>query len=312
MHAKRTDQGTITELNTSYYLLTWLEAFILDRKVRGLSAETIKWYKKKLTPFARWCDDQVVTQVDQITPDVLRRYLVVLEERGHNPGGIHSIYRAIRAFLRWWGDEVEPEGWRNPTERVKAPKVPNEPIEPVELDTVRAMMDNCGRDFHGFRDKAIMLALLDTGARAGELLAMNLDDVDPITGEILIRRGKGSKSRMVYLGKQSRKALRAYLKHRSDTSPAVWTSDTGERLSYSGLRSIIRRRSMKAGVDAPKLHDFRRFFALTMLRNGTDIFTLQKLMGHADLQVLRRYLAQTNQDTLEAHRRAGPVDSVDI
>ena len=78
-----------------------------------------------------------------------------------------------------------------------------------------------------------------------------------------------------------------------------------ERLSYDSLRGILTRRAKDAGVEEPSLHDFRRAFALTMLRNGTDVFTLAKLMGHETIAVLQRYLKQTNQDTEAAHRRAG-------
>ena len=132
------------------------------------------------------------------------------------------------------------------------------------------------------------------------------------TGSILIRHGKGAKFRTVFLGKKSRRAVRAYLRCRTDNCHALWVTQEGECLTYWGLREIIRRRSTLAKVKAPSLHSFRRAFALNMLRAGADIFSLQKLMGHADLQVLRRYLAQTNQDTFEAHRRGGPVDNANL
>jgi integrase/recombinase XerD len=77
---------------------------------------------------------------------------------------------------------------------------------------------------------------------------------------------------------------------------------------YGGLRQIIRRRAEKAGIDPPPLHAFRRAFALASLRGGMDVYSLQRLMGHADLSVLRRYLAQTEADLQAAHERAGPVD----
>ena len=83
-----------------------------------------------------------------------------------------------------------------------------------------------------------------------------------------------------------------------------------ERLSYWVLNEIIRRRAAAAKVEKPGLHDFRRAFTLNFLRNNPgDIYSLQKLMGHADLQVLRRYLAQTDNDLHEAHRRGSPVDN---
>ena len=80
-------------------------------------------------------------------------------------------------------------------------------------------------------------------------------------------------------------------------------------MTYNALRCLLRRRADVAGIKGiPTPHDFRRAFALIMLRNGVDIFALQKLMGHSDLQVLRRYLAQTDQDVQIAHMRGSPVD----
>ena len=174
------------------------------------------------------------------------------------------------------------------------------------------MVKTCDRStFTGDRDAAILFCLLDTGARASEFLSVDLDDLNQASGTILIRKGKGSKPREVYLGKQSKQVLRRYLKHRVDDSPALWVTDPrfgSERLGYDGLRGIIHRRSLDAKVEEPSLHDFRRAFALAMLRNGTDVYTLSKLMGHEGITVLQRYLKQTYQDTEAAHRRAGPVD----
>jgi integrase/recombinase XerD len=150
--------------------------------------------------------------------------------------------------------------------------------------------------------------LLDTGARAAEFTSMQLQDLNVVTGSILIRVGKGRKPRTVFLGKRTRKAVRAYLKHRNDDCPYLWVTRTRSKLTYSGLRQIIRRRAFDANVEIPGIHDFRRAFAINMLRNGTDLITLSRLMGHADLQVLRRYLAQTDKDIQDAHHRAGPVD----
>ena len=130
-----------------------------------------------------FCDSQVITQIDQLDPNTIRKYLIWLEEKGHNPGGISAAYRSLRAFLYWWEDEVEPEGWKNPIRKVKAPKVALEPLEPVPLETVKALCEACPKNtFTGIRDRAIFLSLLDTGARASEFLNMDLEDINPITG----------------------------------------------------------------------------------------------------------------------------------
>ena len=211
---------------------------------------------------------------------------------------------------------MEPKGWSNPIRKVKAPRVPLEPLEPVAFDTVNQMIKACPRDtFTGDRDVAILLCLLDTGARASEFLSVNLDDINQARGDILIRSGKGHRPRTVYIGKQSKRALRCYLSHRRDDSTALWVTHPrfgSDRLGYDGLRAILKNRAQQAGVEEPALHDFRRAFALSMLRNGIDIFTLAKLMGHEGISVLQRYLKQTNTDTIEAHRRWGPVDNAGL
>ena len=88
-------------------------------------------------------------------------------------------------------------------------------------------------------------------------------------------------------------------------NPAVFISINKERLGYSGLRPMLQRRAQKANVAHQSPHSFRRYFALEMLRNRVDVFSLQLLMGHADIQVLRRFLKQGNQDLSEVHRKAG-------
>jgi site-specific recombinase XerD len=188
-------RGTLTNSLVDDYLLTWFEAFLIDRKARGLAEGTLRFYRIKFKLFTDFCETQVVTQIHQITPTLLRQYLLYLEETGHNEGCQHAAYRTLRAFLYWFEDEVEPEGWKNPIRKVKAPKVPTEPIDPVPLDTVSRMIKVCERGtFTGDRDAAILLCLLDTGARAGEFLAINLNDINQARGDILIRARQGEQT----------------------------------------------------------------------------------------------------------------------
>lgn len=306
-------QRTLSILEQETHIITWVEAFLVDRRVSGVSKGTLVFYRVKIKYFTDYCESQVITKITEITPNLIRQYLIYLENKGHNPGGIHACYRTLRTFLYWWEKELEPDGWKNPIRKVKAPKLEDKIIEPVDLKTVKALEDVCDRkSFSGARDCAIFLCLLDTGARAQEFLDMNLESINQVTGEILIRHGKGGKPRIVFLGRKSRKAVRCYLKFRKDGSNAIWVTHEGDRLSYSGLRGILNRRSKLACVEKPSLHDFRRAFALNMLRAGVDIFSLQKLMGHANLQVIQRYLAQTSEDIAIAHRMGSPVDNSSI
>jgi len=275
-------------------ILSWVETFLIDRKARGCARGTMRFYQQKTNEFLKYCKSQVITQISQITPSVIRQYLIYLEEPNHNLGGRHAAYRTVRALLYWYEEEVEPEDWSNPIRKVKAPRVPEEPLEPVTFDTVSRMLETCQSDnFLGIRDKAILLFLLDTGVRSGELLSINLENVNQARGDILIRHSKAKRPRYVYIGRHSKRALRKYLNTRKDINPALWVTHPRRgsfRLDYQGLRAIITKRAKKAGVEAPTAHDFRRAFALSMLRSGTDIFTRAKLMGHKGIHVLQRYL----------------------
>ncbi len=307
MNGDMLEHLTITKVALSDYLEVWIDAFLVDRRAQNLSHKTIQFYQERLARLISFCDTQAITQISQITPDVIRRFMLWLEEHGHNPGGVHACYRALRAFLLWYWNETDQEG-KPPTAKVKAPRVAIEPLAPIELQDVEKLIKACGSDILSLRDKALFYALLDTGARANELLSLNVDDIDLISGAVLIRSGKGRKPRTVFLSQVSRRAVRSYLKIRQDDNEALWLADSGDRLTYSGLRIMLGRRSRQAGIQEVTLHAFRRAFAIECLRAGVDVFSLQELLGHADLQVLRRYLRQNTDDLRQAHSLGSPVD----
>jgi len=251
-----------------------------------------------------------VTEVRALTPPQLRDYCLHLASK-RSPGGVHAAYRAIWVFLRWWEAETEPDHWVNPVRKVKPPKVPQIALEPVPLPDLRAMLSTCERrTFSRDRDRAILLCLLDTGGRASEFVAQELSDVNLSTGAIAVRHGKGGRTRATFLGIRARRDLIRYLRHRAHASPSdpLWITTSGRRLTYWGLREIVRRRANKAGTATPSLHIFRRAFELLSLRSGADLVSLQRLLGHADLSVLQQYLKQTQDDLRSAHERHGPVD----
>ena len=294
-------------------MLQDVRAFLIDCEARRLSPTTVERYARELRYFRTWAEQQHVTATPAITPDLLRRYLLHLAE-SRNAGGQHVAYRALRRFLRWYEREYEPRDWRNPMAKVQAPKLAQEPLPPVSLDDLRAMLATCeARTFRGDRDRAVLLCLLDSGCRASEFLALNAGDLDLATGAVHIRHGKGGKARVTFLGARARKALFAYLRHRGALAgdAPLWVTAEGGRLTYAGLRQVVRRRALKAGLDKePSLHSFRRAFAIGALRAGVDLVSLQRLLGHADLSVIHRYLRQTQDDLQAAHRKGSPVDNL--
>jgi site-specific recombinase XerD len=286
-----------------------VRAFLIDRQAGGCSPRTVTGYDAELARLCDWLERRGVHDALSITPTHLRQFLLDMAEHGHNPGGVHRMFRVAKTFLRWWQREYEPDNWRNPIERVKPPKLADNPLPPASLSDLKAMLATCDKSLAGQRDRAMLLALLDTGCRASEFCALDIGDVDVGTGAVVVRHGKGGKRRVVFLGAKTRREVMRYLRLRKDPDGGpLWVTDEGGRLTYWGLRQIVVRRAGSAGVKAPSLHSFRRAFALASKRGGMDLHDLQQLMGHADLTVLRRYLATDESDLAEAHRRAGPVD----
>ena len=312
MFLGKSHNQTILEVTQGDHIAVTAESFLIDRQAGELSKYTLKFYRQFLNPFIKYCDANSLIHIREITPDFLRRYFLAFAET-HNPGGVHAAFRTLRSFFRWvMNEEIMPPEWKNPMLKVKPPKVSMDPLEPIKLEDVWILIGACNRGtILGERDRAIFLFLLDTGARAQELCNTNISDIDLNTGSILIRSGKGRKTRLVFIGRKTRRAVRSYLRMRRDQAPALFVSKEGERLTYDGLNQILERKANTAKLDKkPTLHGFRRAFALNMLRSGVDVFVLQRLMGHADLQVLRRYLAQNDQDNQLAHIRGGPVDNL--
>lgn len=243
-----------------------------------------------------------------VTADDIRKYLLWLQENGHNPGGVHGHFRALRAFCHWC--EQEFDGYVSPIRKIKSPRTKLEPLPPVPLEDVKSIIETCDNSFTGIRDKAFILCLLDTGMRAQEILALKISDIEMVSGAIRITNGKGGKSRTVYIGRKARRAIKKYLSVRKagKSNNFLWCTHGGWELSYSAVRGIIKRRAAMAGVKPPPLHSFRRAFALSLLRSGVSIYVIQNLLGHSSLHVLSRYLKIDETDLQNTAMSHSPVD----
>jgi integrase/recombinase XerD len=250
-----------TFLQQECYLPILVETFLTARRAEGLSASTLKFYDIRLKVFLSFCEAHQVTQLQDVTPDLLRRFMLKLAET-HNPGGQHVFYRSVRAFLRFVESEEVLLGWVSPTRKVKAPRVELQPIEGASLGDISALIATCDTsEFTGTRDTALLLALLDTGARVTEFLSIDIANIEG--GKIRLAHTKGKRPREVYLSPKTRRAIRGYLRMRQDRNSALWVSREGDRLTYDGMRGILTRRAKLAGLkDTPSPHDFRRAMAV--------------------------------------------------
>jgi site-specific recombinase XerD len=228
-----------------------------------------------------------------------------MEARGMSDYTVHAAARSIRVFLRFCVREEYIAS--SPMTKVAMPRIDKRILPALAPDEVHRLLNVCTSE----RDQAIVVFLLDTGCRVSELVNLDIADVDMKSGEVTIRRGKGRKDRVVFLGLTARRMLAAYFNERGSPDPdqPVWVSQTrSERLTLSGAQQLLRRLGQAAGVEHCSPHSFRRTFAIWSLRNGMDLFRLARLLGHTDISVLRQYLDLLRDDLAAAHAQFVTVD----
>lgn len=284
--------------------------FIQAKKTAGLSQNTIRLYSKHLNMAFPWFIEHAYDTVQSITPEAIRAFLSFLMDKGHNKGGTHMTYRTIKTYLNFIWDEYDIET-RNPISKVKFSAPKPQPLEGISMDEVQEMLKVCCKNQFPARDKAIISVLVDTGIRRSELMALRFEDIDLDTGRIVIKHGKGDKFRIVYAGKECRKALRKYVSCLDDVHPGdkFWLTDEGDPITAVGVLSMLRRTEHNAGIEKLHcFHDFRRCCAIERLRLGEDIFTISRLLGHSDIETTKRYLFITDKDDQEFSVRSSPLD----
>ena len=184
-------QGIIQTNASTNLVSQWVQQYLIDCRARQLVHGTISFYRKKLNQFVRYYNEFGVTTIDQINANLIRGFLLNLEETGHNQGGINGHYRVIKSWLFWYELEAEPDNWKNPVKKVHAPKTVQDLIEPVTPEQVTAILDTFDSTELGIRNRTIILVLFDTGLRSNELLTVQFENVDFFSGSMNVI-GKGN------------------------------------------------------------------------------------------------------------------------
>jgi integrase/recombinase XerD len=315
-----------------------IQGFLQYKNAEGLSPRTIASYERDLK---LWISIQGERDVTQVTTQHLRDYLAYMRtdytprritgnnDRKLSTKTVRNIWISLSAFFHWASDEFVIS---NPMKKVPSPKFTAPPIEPFEKEEIEVLLKACEycdeartnerRKFTmrrptGRRDRAIVLTLLDTGLRATELCSLRVGDVDLKTGKVNVHHGvrggaKGGKGRIVFLGKTARRAVWRYMadrEDREDPDTPLFIGKFNHPFNKDALRQVINALGKKAGVKKCYPHRFRHTFSITYLRSGGDVFTLQMLLGHSSLDMVRRYTRVAEIDAERVHRKASPADN---
>ena len=264
------------------------EDFILSREAMLCSPQTIDFYQRMLKPFLALANGSPPSN------RMVREFLSTVALRGVASATVHAHAhaRAVRAFVRF----AYEEGRIEEPVTVRMPRVEEKRMEVLDREDVRRVLGACS-----IRDRALVLTLIDSGLHRGEALALDWEDMDLRTGAVHVRRGKGGKARVTYIGAKTRRALRRW--------PPPQRSSAIYPLTPSGAATLMARLSRKSAVHIT-FHKCRRTFASWALREAIDLLSLQRLLGHSSFQMVRRYAYQSESDLRAAHSRAAPIDNL--
>lgn len=264
-----------------------LRDFAADLRV-DKSPKTILTYTEATGLFARFAG-----QVDlaEVTSRQVGDWLISLREAGRTEATQYNRYNGLRAFFRWAKDEGLVD--ESPIDKVPAPKTPAKPIPMLSIEQLKAMLKAAdGRGFEQLRDTAIIRLMVDTGMRRQECAGLMIEDLD-FDQDIAVVTGKGNRVRACPFGPRTAKALRRYLRARTEheygREPQLWLGRRGP-LNPNALLLVLRRRARQAGItDRVFAHQLRHTWAHEALRSGLQEGDVMRLGGWRSREMLSRY-----------------------
>lgn len=308
-------QGTFGELRRRARALTIGEledGFTLALRAEGRTPATMLWYQLRLDRFGSFCHDSPASAV---SAETVRAFLVTVKQgrlgRIASDGYVESHRRALSSFFAWAVRESHLA--RTPLEHVRRYRVDTRELPVLEPTHVQRLIGTQSTaTFEGTRNRAMIATLYDTGVRVGEIVRVELEDLD-LTGGTMRVHGKGRRDRRVPVSKMLRAQLWTYVvtaRPKDAPSPRLFVSAQGGPLLENAVNQFLRRAARVAGITGIRVspHTFRHSFATAYLRNGGDEFTLQAILGHSTLEMVRRYVHMAAGDVAARHAIASPLE----
>jgi integrase/recombinase XerD len=280
-----------SEISSEDFLKMFLEA----KRIEGCSDRTIKYYKATLDHFINAVDKSV----RKITTEEIREYLASYQKRKDCTNvTVDNVRRNISSFFSWL--EEEDYILKSPMKRIHKIKTKTIVKNVISDEGIEKLRDNC----KDIRDLAIIDLLYSTGIRVGELVNLNVDDID-LEGRECIVYGKGDKERRVYFDAKAKVHLKDYIDSRGDNNKALFVTldSPHERLKISGVEIRLRQLGKQLNLDRVHPHKFRRTMATRAIDKGMPIEQVQKILGHSQIDTTMQYAMVNQTNVKTSHQK---------
>ncbi|MGD8457198.1 MAG: tyrosine-type recombinase/integrase [Anaerolineales bacterium] len=276
-----------------------IRQFFIAKQAERLSPSTFADYGNTFKQFRKYIGDPYI---QDITPAHVREFLASLTHLAKKT--VVNYWTGLSSLWTWaYNDGIVSD---HVMRKVKKPRTDRKAVKPFSDDDIQKIF-SCKHKKYPLRNKAILYILLDTGIRCSELCDAQVEDYK---GRTLTVWGKGDKERIVPLSALTMNAIDDYLQHErpdpNEGNPLI-VSDRGEQFTRSGIYQMLYKMGPRTGVRKIYTHRFRHTFAVSFLRNGGDVFSLQEILGHTTLEMTRRYVKLARLDIQKTHERASPI-----
>lgn len=273
----------------------FVELFLSAKRIEGCSEKTLKYYESTIRAMLY----DIQKDVKQVVTDDIRKYLTEYQEiKKSSKVTIDNIRRILSSFFSWLEDEDYI--LKSPVRRIHKIKTGINVKETYSDEALELMRDKCTE----LRDLAMIDMFASTGMRVGEMVLLNINDIDFNERESVVF-GKGSKERIVYFDARTKIHLLNYLQSRNDNNPALFVSLKAphNRLKIGGVEKRLRELGKSLGLNKVHPHKFRRTLATMAIDKGMPIEQLQQLLGHRKIDTTLQYAMVKQSNVKMAHRK---------
>jgi site-specific recombinase XerD len=289
--------------------------FLLQQRAEGKRPETLKWHEYQLPRFICWCKERDIATIEEWRCHHGTQFLTWLREQRHSKTGkplsewsIHTAVRSIKVFLHWLIEEGELPDNATRELTVKTPDDVPKPFAESDLSRLWSVVQR-GEGWRRRHDEALLAFLLDTGCRVGEVVSLNVGDLDLEEGTASVS-GKNGGYVVVFSVKTAAKLARWERERRAAPGEqAFFVNSRGRRWTRNGVLQWCYRIGKLADVPDCHPHRFRDTFATILAREGY-LFAAHAQLGHATLDMTRRYADISNEALRRAHEQAQPFTRV--
>ncbi len=285
---------------------------------RGLAMNTLESYERDLTLFIDFLTKHQIQTVNESTKTHITDYLLHLKKLGRASSTISRSMVSIRSFYQFLVRERLID--HDPSQHMNTPKVDRKLPKALHVSEVEMLLNHPKLDTaQGMRDKAMLEVLYATGIRVSELVSLNASNVNLSMGFLRVI-GKGSKERIIPLGRIAIGFLNEYMQHKrlkllksTSVTEALFLNHLGTRLTRQGFWKIIKKVAREAKINKEITpHTLRHSFATHLLENGADLRSVQEMLGHADISTTQIYTHITKSRMKQVYDQTHPRAKMDI